>query len=739
MDDPDDLDVEVLDDELFPTPAKDADAPGVKPTSFAPPRDLAPSAPSSSSSTSSSSLPPLTTGARARALGPLPALGASRPAPGPGASTTLGARPASASSSGASTPTAAALAARDEAERAKRLKSVSVTGSAAGPGAGDDDDDDDSSSSSSSAASSDGEIEVFERPSATAAPVERAPAARSPATASPRRGPGPGPAPVPVAAARAAAERAPAIDALGDDDVDIAFDDEEASHAPRVQRRRRHRRHRRHLRGGGAAEASRVGVEKLADRYVDKFDLEIEDEAEAAAAATFASAKGGGEDEEDEFADEFGYAFEGKAREGKTHRKEFVAKPMPKTLVTDVKSMPMEAFAEGDEEEEEEEEEEAEAEEEEEAEAEEADAEETAAEEAIELEVGADSSEAADGGGKSNARTSTAERAGSDSEASSGDEWDEANAARTEEEAAVEKSRSPSSKEGDVAVETPWSITRAEAKAKFEAADVSKYLPDLIVEEENPGGGFSCFSCFGAKPARLDASLEGDRERFFAVAKMPFADDDGDGTHARILQTVFARLTGGDRPVPRYGSHWERVGFQGKDPATDLRGCGMLALEQLLALTEDDPPSGSGAGGGSEDAARRNRVFENAAAIHALSRDPAQEFPMAPLGVNLTHITLKAVRKGLLNADANARGSLWNAADVFYRGAFYEFYLRWRDGKKTIADSGHARRELEEFLLTKKGAKRAMELAESGELLERGGGEEGEGEGEGGAEEFTAI
>jgi hypothetical protein len=43
-------------------------------------------------------------------------------------------------------------------------------------------------------------------------------------------------------------------------------------------------------------------------------------------------------------------------------------------------------------------------------------------------------------------------------------------------------------------------------------------------------------------------------------------------------------------------------------------------------------------------------------------------------------------------------------------------------------------------LLTKKGAKRAMELAESGELLERGGGgEEGEGEGEGGAEEFTAI
>ena len=31
---------------------------------------------------------------------------------------------------------------------------------------------------------------------------------------------------------------------------------------------------------------------------------------------------------------------------------------------------------------------------------------------------------------------------------------------------------------------------------------------------------------------------------------------------------------------------WVDIGFQGKDPATDFRGAGMLGLEQLLAITD---------------------------------------------------------------------------------------------------------------------------------------------------------
>ena len=34
----------------------------------------------------------------------------------------------------------------------------------------------------------------------------------------------------------------------------------------------------------------------------------------------------------------------------------------------------------------------------------------------------------------------------------------------------------------------------------------------------------------------------------------------------------------------RYGEHWALLGFQGSDPATDLRGAGMLGLLHLLCL-----------------------------------------------------------------------------------------------------------------------------------------------------------
>jgi hypothetical protein len=52
-----------------------------------------------------------------------------------------------------------------------------------------------------------------------------------------------------------------------------------------------------------------------------------------------------------------------------------------------------------------------------------------------------------------------------------------------------------------------------------------------------------------------------------------------------MLQTIYAQLTGEkDRPAPRIGRHWERLGFQGGDPATDLRDLGMFSVLQMLYL-----------------------------------------------------------------------------------------------------------------------------------------------------------
>jgi hypothetical protein len=229
-------------------------------------------------------------------------------------------------------------------------------------------------------------------------------------------------------------------------------------------------------------------------------------------------------------------------------------------------------------------------------------------------------------------------------------------------------------------------ISYADAKAYFDHVDIAEYLPTIVVADEP--------KCCGGGSKLTDEALKRDRARMFSVAKMKL--DDHDATHLRVLRTVYARLTGASTPAARFGKHWEDVGFQGNDPGTDLRGCGMLGMAQLLMFVDAHA--------------------SNAGAIYELSRDAEQEFPMAPLSINLTHIALKAVRKGLLNARAKALGSVWKAADQFYVGAFIEFYDRWKEGECTMRDSGFVKAALEEYLLSRKGCKTALKLASERDL-----------------------
>lgn len=147
----------------------------------------------------------------------------------------------------------------------------------------------------------------------------------------------------------------------------------------------------------------------------------------------------------------------------------------------------------------------------------------------------------------------------------------------------------------------------------------------------------------------------------------------------RILSSIYERYTA--RPPPaRYGSHWEDVGFQGKDPATDLRGCGMLGLLQLLHLWDAGP--------------------SNARAIYRLSRDADQEFPLAVVAMNVTKWSLQVLRSGELNAAANKSQKLIQEFNKFYVGVFYFFYGHWVEKQATMRDSGHVMKVLKSPLET---------------------------------------
>ena len=56
--------------------------------------------------------------------------------------------------------------------------------------------------------------------------------------------------------------------------------------------------------------------------------------------------------------------------------------------------------------------------------------------------------------------------------------------------------------------------------------------------------------------------------------------------HLSMLRTIYRQLTSTTLDCPRYGDHWQQIGFQGTDPSTDLRGVGILGLVQVKYLQE---------------------------------------------------------------------------------------------------------------------------------------------------------
>ncbi|KAK3738674.1 hypothetical protein QZH41_009122 [Actinostola sp. cb2023] len=121
----------------------------------------------------------------------------------------------------------------------------------------------------------------------------------------------------------------------------------------------------------------------------------------------------------------------------------------------------------------------------------------------------------------------------------------------------------------------------------------------------------------------------------------------------------------------------------GLDPATDLRGCGLLGLLNLLYLVTDD------------------RLHSLALDIYKLSQHETQNFPFCIMSINITRIALQALREEKLNKECNKRRSVISAFCDFYVAIFYHIYQIWKHQHKTISDSGFVLKEGEKFALKK--------------------------------------
>ncbi|XP_028968545.1 ELMO domain-containing protein 3 [Galendromus occidentalis] len=184
------------------------------------------------------------------------------------------------------------------------------------------------------------------------------------------------------------------------------------------------------------------------------------------------------------------------------------------------------------------------------------------------------------------------------------------------------------------------------------------------------------YKLFGAEAMVVELIEE--RCLMFALAQVPFDSDSK--CHNQMLQTIYRKLSNSTYDSPRFGAHWETIGFQGNDPATDLRGCGILGLLQLLYLSTHPD----------NEAVTKD--------IYNISVDHVQNFPFAVMGINMTKIALEALREDCLNKLCNRRRCVAPVLNDFYVGTYLIMFLSWQKSAATVSDTGHILQEVAKFV-----------------------------------------
>ncbi|CEG45672.1 Uncharacterized conserved protein [Plasmopara halstedii] len=184
-------------------------------------------------------------------------------------------------------------------------------------------------------------------------------------------------------------------------------------------------------------------------------------------------------------------------------------------------------------------------------------------------------------------------------------------------------------------------LSYAEAATYYtETPDVMQHK-DLIISEDFTTR--SCFACLSRPRLTFEGSTE-ERDRVFCIAATAF--DGHNKIVIRMLQTIYKKVTTSSRNVSLIGMHWESIGFQGTDPSTDLRGCGVLSLLQMLYLVENF-----------HDLSHR---------FYALSQHPSRHFPFACVLINTSLQCVVALRNGALYPECNKQSSILSGMNRLY-------------------------------------------------------------------------
>ena len=215
------------------------------------------------------------------------------------------------------------------------------------------------------------------------------------------------------------------------------------------------------------------------------------------------------------------------------------------------------------------------------------------------------------------------------------------------------------------------STSFVELLSHFQTSNLSRQLSSIKPEIETSG----LSKVFG--PPRISKKLHHERNLVFAIALCKY--DEHNSLHASALSTIYHRLKGGTTTCPRFGLHWENIGFQGSDPADDLRGVGVLGLVQLVWLLETP-------------------VLQSVAMeIYRYSQERVNSLPFCVVSLNITSIALQALREGSLSRECNKREQVFAVFNDFYAAIFVSFYNNWRRHHYNPMELGHVLQDIGNF------------------------------------------
>ena len=223
-------------------------------------------------------------------------------------------------------------------------------------------------------------------------------------------------------------------------------------------------------------------------------------------------------------------------------------------------------------------------------------------------------------------------------------------------------------------------VTFSELLTHFQNANLSEQVGPVEVEQHKSG-----IARFFSR-SKLAKRLHYERLLVFRISLCPL--NDREPLHLRTLQTIYRKLTGTNLNVRRFGSHWEEIGFQGTDPADDIRGVGFLGLMQLMYFLDN------------------HRTLPLAREICGYSREKDHYVPFCVLSFNITQIALSALREGYLSKICNKRDQVFVVVNEFHTAVFYRYYQIWKGHSMTVLDVGPLIQKVGEF--SKKNAKQIL-------------------------------